>query len=639
MNLKLSLQVFLLLLLSFGAFSQKVFSPNRQIVVDFSIKNHQAKYSVSFQGKTVLASSSLGLIREDGDFTKGLALLGSSKPTLVKDQYTIRTTKKSNITYTANRQVFKLKNAQGKKLNIIFQVSNDGVAFRYFFPENSTDIKKISEEITSFKFPEATKAWLQPMSDAQTGWEHCHPSYEEFYQKNILAGIISPIKAGWVYPALFQSNGTWVLLTEAGLDGTYCATRLRAESPNNEYKIGFPQTPEVFTGGELNPQSTLPWLSPWRVIALGSLKTITETTLGTDLAKPAVKMDTSFIQTGKASWSWIIKKDESVNFETTKDYIDFAAKMHWEYCLIDADWDTRIGYDKTKWLADYSKTKNVKLLLWYNSAGDWNTVKYHPKGLLLTHEGRVKEFNKIKEMGIAGVKIDFFGGDGQSMIKYYLDILEDAAKAKLLVNFHGATLPRGWHRTYPNLMTAEAVKGFEMVTFDQAAADEQPAHCTTLPFTRNAFDPMDFTPMNLYKVPNIKRRTTSAFELALSVVFISGIQHFAEAPEGMTHVPEFAQKFLQTLPSTWDETRFIDGFPGKLFVVARKSGNKWYVAGINGEGIAKDLSLDLSFLKNKKAQLITDDEQVLLKESPLNISNNQTKISLKANGGFVAVFE
>lgn len=639
MNLK-SLSSIVFLLLAFSSFSQKVFSPNRQIVVDFSVKNQQANYAVSFQGKTVLASSSLGLIREDGDFSKGLSLLSTTKPIiLVKDQYSIKTTKKSNITYTANRQVFNLKNAEGKKIDIIFQVSNDGVAFRYFFPENSTDIKKISEEITSFKFPEATKAWLQPMSDAQTGWEHCHPSYEEFYEKNILAGIISPIKAGWVYPALFQSNGTWVLLTEAGLDGTYCATRLRAESPNNEYKIGFPQAPEVFTGGELNPQSTLPWLSPWRVITVGSLKTITESTLGTDLAQPAVKMDTSFVQTGKSSWSWIMKKDDSINFNTTKDYIDFAAKMHWEYCLIDVDWDTRIGYDKIKWLADYAKNQKVKLILWYNSAGDWNTVQYHPKGLLLTHESRMKEFKRIQEMGIAGIKIDFFGGDGQSMIKYYLNILEDAAKAKLLVNFHGATLPRGWHRTYPNLMSAEAVKGFEMVTFDQKAADEQPAHCTTLPFTRNVFDPMDFTPMNLYKVPNIQRRTTSAFELALSVVFISGIQHFAEEPEGMAHVPAFAQQYLQKLPSTWDETRFIDGFPGKLFVVARKSGNKWYVAGINGEGIAKDLNLDLSFLKNKKGQLMSDDEQTLLKETPLKISSNLTKITVKPNGGFVAVFE
>jgi alpha-glucosidase len=263
---------------------------------------------------------------------------------------------------------------------------------------------------------------------------------------------------------------------------------------------------------------------------------------------------------------------------------------------------------------------------------------------LLTHEDRMKEFGRLRAMGIKGLKIDFFSGDGQSMINYYLDILEDAAANQLLVNFHGATLPRGLHRTYPNLMTVEAVFGYEMITFGQGSADKAPEHSVMSALVRNAFDPMDFTPMNLYKIPHIKRATTSAFELATSVIFLSGIQHYAECPEGMTHVPEYVKDFLKELPNNWDDVKFIDGYPGKLYVVARKSGNKWYVAGINGEGAGKSLTLDLSFLKNKKGQLIASGndatDEPSFKSTPVAVpASGQMTVTVNGNDGFVVVFE
>jgi len=319
--------------------------------------------------------------------------------------------------------------------------------------------------------------------------------------------------------------------------------------------------------------------------------------------------------------------------------------MNWEYCLIDADWDTKIGYEKIKELSEYAQTKHVGILLWYNSSGDWNTTTYHPKSRLLTHEDRVKEFSKLKEMGIKGIKVDFFGGDGQSMMTYYQDIFEDAAEFGLLVNCHGATLPRGWHRTYPNLLTVEAVRGFEYITFEQMNADLEPNHSCMQPFTRNVFDPMDFTPVCFSEVPNIKRVTTNCFELALSVIFWSGIQHFAETPEGMVRqrrIPDYVKDFLREIPSHWDDTRFIKGFPGKLVVLARRSGNTWYVAGINGENIEKNLNLELLFLENEKTgMLITDGANnrsftmqkiTVTPEKPL-----ETK--LKGNGGFVIKFD
>jgi hypothetical protein len=629
----------LLFLANFGLCAQILESPDKNISVRFQFQAGRCYYSVFFQNKVVLESSTLGLTRSDADFSKNLNLIEFKKIGKIEDRYEIKNAKKSKVHYVANKYQVCLKNSQNQKIDIIFQVSNDGLAFRYFFPESHTKEVQITEEITSFNFKNDALAWLQPMSDAQTGWEHCHPSYEEFYEKEIPVGTPSPIKAGWVYPALFKTDkNTFVAISEAGLDGTYCGTRLKAESPQGNYQVGFPQSPEVFTNGVLLPTSKLPWLSPWRIIAVGSLKTIVESTLGIDLALPQIPLKTvDWIKPGISSWSWIMLKDQSINYDTTQMYIDYAAKMHWQYCLIDVNWDTNIGYDRMKELADYANNKNVKLILWYNSAGAWNTTPYHPRNLLLTAESRKKELQRIKDMGIAGVKIDFFAGDGQSMIQYYLDILKDTGEIGLLVNFHGATLPRGWHRTYPHLMTAEAIKGFEMVTFGQDAANEQPKHSATMPFTRNLFDPMDFTPMVLDSIPNIKRITSKGFELALPILFQSGIQHLAESPDGMAKQPKEIIEYLQALPTFWDETRFIDGYPGKFVVLARRSASKWYLCGINAENVEKNLTLDLSFLNAKIGLSFQDVATNQVLQKTIN-PTAQTRIKLLPNGGFVSVF-
>lgn len=618
-----------------------VTSPDKHLKLNFNIDDSSIAYTITRDGQLVLKRSKLGIIREDGDFSSKLKLTSASLPSTVTDSYRLFSIKRNVNIYKARKQVFHLENAAGKPMDIIFQVSNDGVAFRYYFPDASSDTKHITAERTSYHFSADTKGWLQPMSDAKSGWAKANPSYEEYYQKGIAVGTPSPIKAGWIYPALFNTGNSWVLITETfPTKGNYCGTHLKAESPDGEYQTALADPREVFTGGTAGPQSKLPWYTPWRVITIGSLKTITESTLGTDVAAPAVKMDESVVKPGKAAWSWVLLKDGKTTYPVQKQFIDYAADMHWQYCLIDALWDTQIGYDKIKELAGYAKTKNIGLLLWYNSAGSWNETPQTPKDKMLTHESRVKEFSILKSMGIKGVKIDFFGGDGQSMMQYYIDILNDAKEFGLLVNFHGTTLPRGLERTYPNLVTMEAIRGMEFATFEQKNLDEQPIHCTTIPFTRNVFDPMDYTPMVLYKVPNMERRTTSAFELALPVIFQSGITHIAETPEGMSHVPAYVKSFLQQLPNYWDDIRFIDGYPGKLAVLARRSGNKWYVAGINGENVDKTLNLDLSFLKGYPAgKLITDgNEPLTFAESKVN-ADKHAQIKVKPNGGFVLVFE
>ncbi|WEK20194.1 MAG: glycoside hydrolase family 97 catalytic domain-containing protein [Candidatus Pedobacter colombiensis] len=617
----------------------QVDSPDQQLKVQVSLNGKKLYYNISRKGVQVMKDAELGIVRSDEDFSKDLALNQVSAVSRVSDSYTLNNGKRLLNHYEANKRIFHLQNSAGKKMDIIFQVSDAGVAFRYFFPERDTQPKTITEERTSFHFLTGTKAWLQPMAIAKSGWESTNPSYEEYYQKEIEIGKPAPTAAGWVYPALFNYKDTWLLVTEAGLDRNYCATRLQQNSPDGKYRVGLPDPRESFINKTVNPESTLPWYTPWRIIAVGSLKTVTESTLGTDLAYPALaKIDPSAFVKGRASWSWIILKDNSINYELQKKYIDFAAAMQWEYCLIDADWDRKIGYDKIRELADYAKNKKVGLLLWYNSAGDWNTVKYTPKNKLLTQQDRLKEFALLKEMGIKGIKVDFFGGDGQPMIAYYQDLFEDAARFGLSVNCHGATLPRGWQRTYPNLLTMESIKGMEFITFEQANANEEPAHATTIPFTRNIFDPMDFTPMCLYKIPKINRITSSAFELALPVIFQSGIQHLAETPEGMATVPLEVKSFLQKLPVSWEDTKLVDGYPGKLVVMARKAGNKWYIAGINGEKTEKTIQLDLSAYA-KKGRLITDGAAELSFATNDIGLKKETQITMKPYGGFVIVTE
>jgi hypothetical protein len=617
-------------------------SPNGRLIVDFQLDSAGSPhYAVQFDGKAVLENSRLGAVRDDADFSKDLKLVSVSDPEPLQNHYEILTAKRRMNVYAADRRIFHLQTATGRKMDVVFQVSNDGLAFCYFFPETDSAVHRLSEEASSFHFLPGTRAWLQPIAVAKSGWKETNPSYEEYYQKDIPVGTPSPTGAGWVYPALFRSGETWLLVSEGSLSRSYCGTRLRPESPDGEYSVGFPDPREIFPGGAANPQSTLPWITPWRIVVVGSLKTIAESMLGVDLAEAPTQPADTKIEPGKAAWSWPLLGDGNTTYEVQKQFIDYAADMGWRYCLIDALWDAQIGYDKVKELVDYARGRKVSILLWYNSAGSWNSARQTPRDRMLTHESRLKEFDRLKAMGVAGLKIDFFGGDGQSMIAYYRDILDDAAPYGFLMNFHGATLPRGWQRTYPHLMTMEAVRGLEYVTFEQANADQEPSHAAMLPFTRNVFDPMDFTPMVLDHIDRIERRTTGAFELALSVLFTSGIQHYAETPAGMAKAPGYVRDFIKKIPNVWDDTKFLDGDPGKFVVLARQGDGRWYVAGINGEAAERELTLDLSRLgSHNAATLITDGGGGILslrQETVRLTSGERLEITLPPHGGFVVV--
>ncbi|WP_078083041.1 glycoside hydrolase family 97 protein [Microbulbifer mangrovi] len=613
-------------------------SPDGTLSVVFSLtETGEARYAISRDQVTVLNNSELGIVLDDRDLSKDLELLSASNPTLVHTEYELRQGKRRHNTYTAVEQVFHLQNTAGNKIDIAFRVSNDGVAFQYRLPEQISVARAVQAETTSFSFTHGARAWLQPVAVAQTGWMNTNPSYEEHYHMDVPVTDIPASEAGWVFPALFKTEGGWALITEAGMDGRYHASRLQGKAASGEFRIGYPMDAERYTGGALLAESSLPMKTPWRIIALGGLDTIVESTLGTDLAEPAIApMD--WVKPGTASWSWALLKDDSVNYDTQVRFIDYASDMGWPYVLVDVNWDQNIGYEKMAELADYAAQKNVRLLLWYNSSGAWNKTEYTPKGKLLTRAQRRAEFARLQEMGIAGIKVDFFAGDGVSVIDYYRQILSDAADFQLLVNFHGATLPRGLHRTFPNFMTAEAVHGFEMITFMQDSADRAAGHMAMLPFSRNAFDPMDFTPTVFSQIPNINRRTSNGFELALPVLFLSGLQHIAETDLGMAEVPQFARAYLEDIPAVWEESRLLDGYPGKYVVIARRSGDAWYVSGINATPEQKDLQLDLSFVGARLGKLISDGKDARTLERSELESGSSVKVSMNANGGFAMVF-
>jgi alpha-glucosidase len=615
-------------------------SPNKVISVGLILKGDNIGYVVKDRSKTILDFSRLGLNLDNSNLSENLKIISASSEKHITDKYNLISGKKTLCIYNGNERIFRVKNADGDLMDIIFRVSDDGVAFRYVVRNTKkTDfIYHVKNELTTFCFDKTARAWLHPREKAGSGWCRTQPSYEENYQQNVIVGTKSPYNEGWSFPALFKVQDTWLLLSETDLSDNYCASHLSEKVENGEYSLAFPDSLETVTGQEAMPNSKLDWTTPWRLIIIGDdLGKIVESNLSTDLASSSKVGKCSFAKAGIASWSWALLKDSATIYSIQKEFIDYAASMKWSYCLIDADWDTKIDYDKIKELTDYAKLKNVGLWLWYNSAGDWNDTPQTPKTKLFDPGSRENEFAKLHEIGIKGVKVDFFPGEGQSVMKYQQDILKYAAKFELMVNYHGSTFPRGWNRTYPNLMSTEAVKGFEYRTFSQENENVAANHCCMLPFTRNAVAPMDFTPLCFSEIQNIKRTTSNAFELALSVIFESGIQHFVETPSGMEKVPDYVRGFLRNIPATWDDIKFIDGYPGEYVVLARKSGDKWYIAGINAKKEPISLKIDVSFMKQKDVTLISDGQnnRTFSVEKFSVLKNSSISMDINSNGGLI----
>lgn len=625
-----------------SAENKQITSPDGKLVVTVSDTDGRPSYSVSYDNVLFLQPSPLGMVANIGDFSSGMSLEKNVSTNKIDETYELASIKKSKVRYVANEAVFSFTQ-QGKTIyDVIFRISNNDVAFKYkMYPQGETLSCVVEQEATGFVFPDGTTTFLCPQSKPMGGFARTSPSYETSYTADDAAG-----KNGWgegyTFPCLFRNgdNG-WVLVSETGVNGGYCASRLLGHK-GGTYTIGFPQEGEANGNGTVSPGIALPGETPWRTITVGkTLAPIVETTVPFDVVKPLYQAKGEYTY-GKGSWSWIIGMDGSTNYKEQLRYIDFSAAMGYQSVLVDALWDKQIGRDKMEELAKYGKDKGVALYLWYNSNGYWNDAPQTPRGIMNNAIARRKEMKWMQSIGIRGIKVDFFGGDKQMTMQLYEDILLDANEYGLLVIFHGCTLPRGWERMYPNFASSEAVLASENLHFSQGSCDHEAFNATLHPFIRNTVGSMDFggSALNKYynadNAPRGSRRVTSdVYALATAVLFQSPVQHFALAPNNLTDAPSWAIDFMKEVPTTWDEVRFIDGYPGKYVILARRHGDQWYIAGVNAQKETLKLKVNLPMFSNgEKVRLFSDDKALQGGVKQIEIGKKQElQLSIPCNGG------
>ena len=596
-------------------------SPDGRLTVTVTAEDGRPKYEVKLDGRVFIKPSPLGLKTNFDDLTQGLTLK-TFETSQYDDEYQVKTSKQSHVKVTATEGTCRFEKDGREALRVIFRVTNRDVAYRYqIYPKKvrggETMVAVVESEASGFALPEGTTTFLCPQSMPMTGFARTAPSYETPYTLDDEMGK-NGWGAGYTFPCLFKTPHGWVLISETGTDGSYVGCRL-INSRNYLYAIGFPQEGEMNGWGSTGAAVALPALTPWRTITLGTtLAPIVETTIANDLVSPKYEPKRDYTY-GKGSWSWIIGMDPSCNFDEQKRYIDFSAAMGFRSVLVDAFWDTAIGYEKMEELARYGKEKGVGLFLWYNSNGSWNDAPQTPKGKMDKAGPRRQEMAWMQKNGILGIKVDFFGGDKQPMMQLYEDILTDANDYGLQVIFHGCTLPRGWERMYPNYVASEAVLASENLHFGQGACDAEAVNACTHPFIRNTVGSMDFGGSALNKHYNIDnqhgttRKTSDVFALATAVLFQSSVQHFALAPNNLDDAPSWAVQFMKDVPTLWDETRFIDGYPGKYVIMARRSGDKWYVAGVTSDGTPLKEKINLSDLPiGANPTIYTDSDAIVI---------------------------
>lgn len=639
------LGVSLCLALSVQAEERSFVSPDGKIKVVVTDEQGTPDYTVSYNNEVFILQSPLGLKTNIGDFTEGMTLkAANSEVKQINEAYELATIKQRKVNYVANEAVCTFEKDGKVIYDIIFRVSNRDVAFKYrMYPQRETRSCIVQEEVTAFQLPEGTTTFLCPQVKPMGGFARTYPSYETPYSVDEPTG-----KNGWgegyTFPCLFKNNEKgWILISETGVSSAYCASRLMGHE-KGLYTIGYPQEGENNGNGTNTAGIPLPGETPWRTLTMGeTLAPIMETTVSFDLVKPLYEPSQKY-EYGRGSWSWIIGMDGSTVYDVQKKYIDFSAAMGYQSVLVDALWDTQIGRDKIKELAEYGAKKGVALYLWYNSNGYWNDAPQGPRGIMSNTIARRKEMKWMQSIGIRGIKVDFFGGDKQVTMQLYEDILADANDYGLLCIFHGCTLPRGWERMYPNYASSEAVLASENLHFSQGSCDNEAYNATIHPFVRNTVGSMDFGGSALNKYYNgkneprgSKRRTSDVFALATAVMFQSPVQHFALAPNNLTDAPAWAIDFMKEVPTLWDEVRYIDGYPGKYIIMARRTGDKWYVVGVNAQKEPLKLKIKLPmFAAGETIQYYSDDKDLNGSVKPLKMNKKQeVTLTIPCNGGIV----
>lgn len=639
------------------AATESATSPDGRLRVTVSDDGGAATYKVEYGGKTMIDSSPLGMVTNEADFSK-LRLCGVEQSEL-DVEYTIWNSKASFIKKKANQFICSCVTEKGDSLKIEFRIFNNDVAFRYNLDpiikkipimggartlQESRNSVRVFSETTGFRFPDGTTTFLTPQSDAMIGWKRSKPSYEEEYKVDQPMDIKSQYGHGFTFPCLFRvGDDGWVLLSETGVDSRYCGSHI-SDYENGLYTIAYPMPEENNGNGTVEPAFSLPGSTPWRTITVGNgLAPIVETNIAQDVVEPLYDPSQTY-RPGRGTWSWIIWSDASMNYEDQVRFVDLAAAMNFEYILVDAGWDVQLGYDGIENLIRYAHTKNVDVFLWYSSSGYWNDIVQSPFNVMDNAIARKKEMKWMREQGVKGIKVDFFGGDKQETIRLYEQILSDANDYGIMAEFHGCTIPRGWERMYPNYVGSEAVLASENLVFSQGRCDTEAFNACLHPFIRNTTASMEFGGVFYNKhlsrdnVSGTRRITSDVFQLAEAVIFQNPVQWMALAPNNLEDAPGLCLDFLRTVPTTWDETRYIAGYPGKYAVIARRHGTKWYIAAINATEAAVSVEVELLMLAGKEVRHYCDDKNMnAVLDSTKIKPDGKFTISVMPQGGNVIV--
>ena len=624
-----------------------VSSPDGHLVVKVSDDEGRLYYSVDLNDGAMLTRAALGLKTCIGDLSRHLQVVGHTNETGLSRHYTMRGTKAAGATYNYNTLTMNMQNKDGVKFSITFQVSNNDVAFRYAIPRQTIKGReykrvRILSEQSGFNFPVGTTTFISPQIGPESGWSQTKPSYEEGYSNDAPMNLHSQFGHGYIFPALFHLPNGWALISETGVTGGYCGSHLSDYEEGAGYTVAYPDQGENNGFGNDFAAIPLPGETPWRTITVGNtLKPIMETTISYDIVEPQYKASTAY-QPGRYTWSWLIGQDNSVNYDDQVRFIDLASTMGFEYCLVDNWWDQNIGRERMGELSKYAQSKGVHLLVWYNSNGFWNDAPQTPRNCMNTAIAREREMSWLESIGVKGIKVDFFGGDKQQTMQLYEDILSDANRHGLQVVFHGCTMPRGWEKMYPNFVASEAVLASENLFFGEAATITEGFDLTLHPFCRNATASMDWGGiiMNKWMAPDNKsrhtRKTTDIFELATGITMQTSVQCVAMQPNNLQELPQFEMDYLRQLPTTWQETRFIDGYPGQYVVMARQATNgQWYIAGLNAKKTPLTLTLDLNDY-GTLSKLLIDNQQLQPQQLPVKKDKKgRVKVTIQPNGGLI----
>lgn len=621
-----------------------VASPNGWLKFAIDNSDGSPSYAVTYTGIDIMLDSPLGLVADYGDFSKDLKLVAVKRGTIDK-KYHLDRIKKSDNRFEANSLECEFVNPEGNRMILEVQVAHCNIAFRYRLPKpDGRGAVRVMDESTGFHLPPYATGFLTPQSDAMVGWKRTKPSYEEEYIIDAPIDTRSKYGHGFTFPAVFRiADKAWTLVSETGVDRNYCASRL-SDPENGVFTLEFPMPEENNGNGTVEPAFSLPGATPWRLITVGhSPRPLAQTTLPWDVVEEKYLASIDY-KPGKSTWSWILWQDNAINMEDSKKYIDLAAEMGYPYTLIDAGWDKTMGREGIEELVEYGKEKGVAPFLWYSSSGYWNDIEQSPINKMDDPTARKAEMKWMKEAGVKGIKVDFFGGDKQETMRLYEDILSDANDNGLMVIFHGCTLPRGWERMYPNYVGSEAVLASENMIFSQHFCDNEAVNATLHPIIRNAAGAMEFGGTFLNKRLNRgndggnRRMTSDAFQLALAVIYQSPVQNFALAPNNLTDADPIALDFMREVPTLWDDVALLEGYPGKFVVISRRSGDKWYVAGINAEKETKELTLNLDSLGEGKAVMISDGKNGKLRKEEITIGKDRKKkVSVPHASGFVII--